>query len=81
MKMSTTQTDNAWVENFRDNLRSAMEKLGITQQELSERSGVHYVTISRILSGDTDDPSVGTCEKLAKAAGFQNPKIFFDPAA
>ncbi len=64
-----------WIENFRDNLRTAMDRRKMSQQDLAKKSGVHFVTISRILSG-VIDPSVETCEKLASAAGFSSPSIF-----
>lgn len=66
------------IANFRDNLRSAMEERGLDQQELSQKSGVHYVTISRILSGK-QDPTVGVCEKLATAAGIRADLVFLTP--
>jgi transcriptional regulator with XRE-family HTH domain len=64
--------------NFRDNLRSAMDEHGMDQQDLAEKSGVHYVTISRILTGK-QDPTVTVCEKLAKAAGLRPDLVFLTP--
>ena len=64
--------------NFRDNLRSAMEEHGIDQQDLAKLSGVHYVTISRILAGK-QDPTLTVCEKLAKAAGIRADLVFLSP--
>ena len=65
-------------ENFIANLRSAMERLGWTQEQLSEKSGVHYTTISRILNGH-NEPSFDNCERLAKAVNIDPPKIFSYP--
>lgn len=65
-------------ENFLTNLRRAMDRLGFDQQELAEKSGVHYVTISRILNGH-NEPNFETCERLAKAVEIDPPKIFCHP--
>ena len=47
-------------KTFRDNLRSAMQIAGLNQQELAEKSGIHYVTISRILSGTIEPTAMIT---------------------
>lgn len=62
-------------ENFRENLRSALEKKRMTQRELANKSGVHYVTICNILAGKAE-PSLTICEALAKSAGIKIPEIF-----
>jgi XRE family transcriptional regulator, fatty acid utilization regulator len=48
------------------NLRAARKKLGLTQEQLGERSGVHPTEISRIEAGKRD-PQVSTLRKLAAA--------------
>jgi len=48
------------------NLRAAREGLGLTQEAVSERSGVQAGEISRIERGQRD-PKVSTLEKLAAA--------------
>ncbi len=48
------------------NLRAAREKLGLTQEQVAERSGVHATEISRMEAGKRD-PQVSTLLKLAKA--------------
>lgn len=65
--------------NFRENLAEAMELHSISNAELSRRSGVHVVTISRILNGHLE-PSVTMCEKLAKAAKIRPEVAFLPPA-
>lgn len=62
-------------DNFRDNLRSALNRLDMTQKELAAKSGVHEVTISNILNGKAE-PSLTICEALAKAAKIKLPEIF-----
>jgi transcriptional regulator with XRE-family HTH domain len=69
------QTAMPLSKTFRENLRAAMAVREITQQDLSKLSGIHYVTISRILSGSIE-PTLDTCEKLAKAAKIEPEKIF-----
>jgi transcriptional regulator with XRE-family HTH domain len=65
-------------ENFIANLRAAMVRLGLTQEQLSEKSGVHYTTVSRILNGQ-NEPSFKNCERLARAVKIDPPKIFSNP--
>ena len=49
-----------------ESLRRARERLGITQEEVSYRSGVHATEVSRIEAGKRD-PRVSTLERLAQA--------------
>ncbi len=48
------------------NLKAARKKLGLTQEEVAERSGVHATEVSRIEAGKRD-PQVSTVVKLARA--------------
>jgi len=48
------------------NLREARERLGLTQEQVGERSGVHTGEVSRIELGKRD-PQVSTLERLARA--------------
>lgn len=48
------------------NLREARERLGLTQEQVAERSGVHATEVSRIEAGKRD-PQVSTLERLAEA--------------
>jgi transcriptional regulator with XRE-family HTH domain len=54
------------VGNLGKNLRAARNKLGLTQEQVAERSGVQAGEISRIERGKRD-PKVSTLEKLAAA--------------
>jgi transcriptional regulator with XRE-family HTH domain len=58
------------VGNLGKNLRAARKKLGLTQEQVSERSGVQAGEISRIECGKRD-PQVSTVEKLAAAVEVQ----------
>lgn len=51
---------------FGSNLRAARERLGLTQEEVAQRSGVHSTEVSRIEAGKRD-PKVSTLKRLAKA--------------
>ena len=52
--------------NLGVNLKASRTKLGLTQEEVANRSGVHATEVSRIEAGKRD-PQVSTVEKLAKA--------------
>jgi transcriptional regulator with XRE-family HTH domain len=54
------------VGNLGKNLRAARERLGLTQEQVAERSGVQAGEVSRI-ECDLRDPQVSTVEKLAAA--------------
>lgn len=64
-----------WLDNFRQNITRTIESNGISQSELARRSGVHFVTINRILNGH-GEPSVSTAERLAIAAGMTAESAF-----
>ena len=48
------------------NLRKARERLGLTQEQVAARCGVHATEVSRIETGKRD-PQVSTVRRLAKA--------------
>lgn len=48
------------------NLRRTRKQLGLTQEQVAERSGVHATEVSRI-EGGKRDPKVSTLERLARA--------------
>jgi len=51
------------------NLQKIMDKKNITDQELSEKSGVHINTIRLIRTGVFKQPRFSTLRKLAKVLG------------
>lgn len=53
-------------ERFARNLREARKNAGMTQEALSEASGLHPTEISR-LEGASRDPRLGTIVRLAAA--------------
>lgn len=50
-------------------LHKVMDKQKITDQELSDKSGVHFNTIKLIRTGVFKQPRITTLRKLAKALG------------
>jgi transcriptional regulator with XRE-family HTH domain len=48
------------------NLREARERLGLTQEQVAQRCGVHATEVSRI-EGGKRDPQVSTVLRLAAA--------------
>ena len=52
--------------NLGSNLKAARKKLGLTQEQVADRSGVHATEVSRIEAGKRD-PQVSTVIKLAAA--------------
>lgn len=50
-------------------LQKIMNNQNITDQELSDKSGVHFNTIKLIRSGVFKQPRFSTLRKLAKALG------------
>lgn len=64
-----------WFDSFRRNIEKTLKKNGVSQAELSRRSGIHFTTINRILRGHVD-PSLTTAERLAVAAGMSAESAF-----
>lgn len=59
----------AAAENFRLNLRTALDARGISQLEVARRIGVSGPYVNRVLQGHTE-PGLANSERLARAAGF-----------
>ena len=49
-----------------EKIKEYQKKMGITSQELSERSGVPKGTLDKILSGVTKDPKLETLKAIAR---------------
>lgn len=60
---------------FAANLRSKRQALGITQEELAHRSGLHMTDVGRIERGERD-PGVRTIVKLAEGLGVAPTELF-----
>lgn len=61
---------------FWERLKYAKEKAKMTNQDISERSGVPLPTVNRILSGVTDSPGVDNVRAIANALGVSMDEIF-----
>lgn len=59
-------------------IKKCRERVGISQKELAEKSGVGRVTLSGLESGRITVTSTGTILKIAKALGVQVSEIFFE---
>ena len=53
------------------------KKKGMTQEELSERSGVSRATICALENGRNKGVSISTLTKIAEALGVKTEKIFY----
>ena len=51
------------------NIRRHRKKLGLSQDKLSKLAEVAYNTIVKIESGENQNPTIETAQKIAKALG------------
>ena len=61
-------------------IKEKREEVGMTQEELSEKSGISRTTISGLENGTVRATTTKTLVKLAKALGTTVDQIFFDEA-
>jgi len=66
MAVPAARADDLGMAGLGTNLRQARERLGLTQEQVAQRSGVHATEVSRI-EGGKRDPQVSTVLRLAKA--------------
>lgn len=66
------------LDNFRQNLRRAMENRGLSQRAVAEKADMGYPYVNRVLQGK-NAPSVPQAEKLAKAVGVALIDLLTDP--
>ena len=59
-------------------IKEALKKRGLTQNELADRLGINRVSLSRLLS-DKNDMRISTLKKIADAIGCDVAE-FFTPA-
>jgi len=52
-----------------DNIKKYRQKLGVSQDRLSKMADVTYNTIIKIESGGSQNPTIDTLLKIAKALG------------
>ena len=53
--------------NIGNNIKKHRTKLGLSQEDLTQKSGVKYTTLTKIESNVIRKPSVLVMDKLAKA--------------
>lgn len=59
-------------------IQSIMQAKGITRADLARRAGIKPPNVTRILSGERNDPALSTAERIAKALGCSIAKLFAD---
>ena len=52
-----------------ENIKKYRNKLGISQDQLSKKSGLAFHTIAKIEAGSTPNPTIETVKKIADALG------------
>jgi transcriptional regulator with XRE-family HTH domain len=72
------RTKTKAVENFRANLRTKMERDGVSQRELAARVGTSFPYVSKILMGRVC-PSLGRADDLASHLGLDLGSLLVDP--
>jgi len=55
--------------NIGENIKKRRTKLGLSQEDFAQKSGVKYTTLTKIESGVINTPSVLMVGKIAKAFG------------
>ncbi|WP_429048948.1 helix-turn-helix domain-containing protein [Aeromonas hydrophila] len=64
-----------------DNIKRIRRKAGMNQQELAERCGISKSQLSRLESGDQDNPLIKTIIPIATALGVSLDEIVFGETA
>jgi transcriptional regulator with XRE-family HTH domain len=64
-------------EQFADNLRRSRAAARLSQEQLSERCGLHTTEISRLERG-VRDPRLGTIVRLARGLGVTPAELLAD---
>lgn len=64
-------------EQFAVNLRRARDDAGLSQEELSDRSGLHSTEISRLERG-VREPRLGTIIRIARGLGVAPADLLAD---
>lgn len=61
-----------------DNLKSLKKEKGMSTKQIAEATNMPEKTVSRILSGETDNPYVDTLHRIVTALGSSLDDIFAD---
>lgn len=68
----------AALENFRTNLRLAMDAKKISQRSLAASAKMSYPYVNRILQGKVE-PSLTQCEKISETLGLSFQDLLDEP--
>ena len=58
-----------------ENVKRIRLEKGMTQEKLSDDSNVGRITISRLESGELQNPTIGTVKKLAEGLGVAESEL------
>jgi transcriptional regulator with XRE-family HTH domain len=72
--------DDSPMAGIGTNLRAARERLGLSQEQVANRCGVHATEVSRI-EGGKRDPRVSTVVRLARAVEVEPAELLRRPAS
>ena len=61
-----------------DNLKSLKKEKGMSTKQIVEKTGLPEKTISRIFSGETENPRIDTLHRITTALGVYLDDIFAD---
>lgn len=72
------------LNNFRRNLRTALDSRGLSYRTFAEKSGVTYIYVYRICNPNDEgkpEPSLDVCDRLATALGYDLAQMLMPPKA
>jgi transcriptional regulator with XRE-family HTH domain len=55
------------MQNIADKIKEFRSKLGLTQEELAQKAGIPYATLSKIENDKVKNPTINTLIKIAQA--------------
>jgi len=68
------------LENFRENVRTAMTELSLTQDVLADRARISRPYLNRVLAGK-QEPSITVCDKISDALSVSFALLLSTPQA
>lgn len=74
--MSAIQELAPFIGAYHRKIRNAKDRSGMTLEELSEKSGVSFSTVSRLYAGTQADPRLYNSAAICKALGLSLDELF-----
>ena len=74
--MSAIQELAPFIDAYHGKIRNAKDHSGMTLEELSEKSGVSFSTVSRLYAGTQADPRLYNSAAICKALGLSLDELF-----